>query len=76
MQVHGKKARLLHKQLDEKTRKVMDYRLFRQMLKESGAEDPAQVAQQLQKSLVASGTLHAAMRERADWKSKVCSLVV
>jgi 2-oxoglutarate dehydrogenase complex dehydrogenase (E1) component-like enzyme len=61
------------KQMDEQMRKLIDYTVFRQVIKESGAEDANQVAQQLQKSLAASGTLHSALREMADRKRQVCT---
>ncbi|BDA40622.1 hypothetical protein COCOBI_01-2750 [Coccomyxa sp. Obi] len=61
-----RKGEVLRKQLNEKTRKAMEFNLFQKGLKESSTEDPSsispvQVADQLQKSLAASKKLHSAM---------------
>lgn len=74
-----RKGEVLRKQLNEKTRKAMEFNLFRKGLKESSIEDPSsispvQVADQLQKSLAASKKLHSAMETLVEKRKQVeCS---
>ncbi len=71
----AKKGQLLRKELSEKTRKAMEFNIFKQGLKESSAVDaslsPAQVADQLKKSLATSKELHTAMESLVENRKKV-----
>ncbi|EIE26728.1 hypothetical protein COCSUDRAFT_46205 [Coccomyxa subellipsoidea C-169] len=70
----AKKGQLLRKELSEKTRKAMEFNIFKQGLKESSAVDaslsPAQVADQLKKSLATSKELHTAMESLVENRKK------
>lgn len=70
-----KKGQLLRKQLNEKTRKAMEFNLFKQGLKASGVQDatlsPSQVADQLKKSLSASKELHSLLENMVEKRKKV-----
>ncbi|KAK9916308.1 hypothetical protein WJX75_001076 [Coccomyxa subellipsoidea] len=69
-----KKGQLLRKQLNEKTRKAMEFNLFKQGLKASGVQDatlsPSQVADQLKKSLSASKELHSLLENMVEKRKK------
>lgn len=71
-----RKGEVLRKQLNEQTRKAMEFNLFQKGLKESSTKDPlsispVQVADQLQKSLAASMKLHTAMETLVEKRKQV-----
>ena len=59
-QVAGRRAETLAAALNGgKARSATDWRMFQYALKQSGAQEPAEVAQQLQRSLSASAAMRS-----------------
>ena len=58
-------------QKSKKGRSSMEWRFFRQALKQSGAQEPAEVAEQLQRSLTASHAMYADVEAMLEAKKRV-----
>lgn len=56
-------------------RSSMEWRFFKQALKQSGAQEPAEVAAQLQRSLTASHAMFADVAAMLEAKKRVRLLV-